>query len=625
MKRIGKEDSMLIDIQYVKPNRRLNQNDFLYIIWKDLKDGKKYLTIIEEPKMDIYFEKLEYRDHTYNKEYGRYEELERRTVKYRDIIYEIANDMGPNGLAKLQNCFSTKNYRGLREFYIYPYVYGADFDIRAWYRYKWMQYYENDKIKEISKGFMDIEVDIMEAVGDPDATYCPIDLVTVIDNETKTSYTFALTGVDYKPKDMKRFTKNQIVEENKKKLMYEHRLKEQEYYSTHIDELKMEAHKMFDESYPGFEYEFYFYTSEEKMLCHLFQLINTLKKDFIEIWNIAFDIPYIINRLKALGLDPAQVMCHKDFPVKECWFKKDNLNFQIKNKSDYFHLSSYTIFTDQMRNYAAIRKGSSELRSNRLTYIAEKEIGDEKIDYSEDGTIKTLSYNNYLLYILYNIKDVLLQYGIENNTNDLETYYITSYYNITPYESEFKQTVKLRCKQYWSYAKQNLVPGENVNAFLANYEEQREADDYDDEDEVEKPKDKFEGALVGNPKLINKFGMKLFGKRTNNIFRYTIDFDMSRFYPSCIAAMNIAPSCLIFKMILDSSQYDVRGGHIPYHGITDVQLIEDNDDSFDGDIAKEVMDNFQTRDYLSFGYKWMNLPSVNEMYDILKEELGGIV
>ena len=119
--------------------------------------------------------------------------------------------------------------------------------------------------------------------------------------------------------------------------------------------------------------------------------------------------------------------------------------------------------------------------------------------------------------------------------------------------------------------------------------------------------------------------MKLFGKRTNNIFRYTIDFDMSRFYPSCIAAMNIAPSCLIFKMILDSSQYDVRGGHIPYHGITDVQLIEDNDDSFDGDIAKEVMDNFQTRDYLSFGYKWMNLPSVNEMYDILKEELGGIV
>ena len=73
MKRIGKEDSMLIDIQYVKPNRRLNQNDFLYIIWKDLKDGKKYLTIIEEPKMDIYFEKLEYRDHTNNKEYGIYE------------------------------------------------------------------------------------------------------------------------------------------------------------------------------------------------------------------------------------------------------------------------------------------------------------------------------------------------------------------------------------------------------------------------------------------------------------------------------------------------------------------------------------------------------------------------
>ena len=623
--KIDKNNSMLIDIQYIKPNRRLKQNDFLYIIWKDLKDGEKHLSIIEEPKMDIYFEKYEYRDHTNNKNYARYDELERRTVKYRDIIYEIASDMGQSGIAKLQNCFSTMNYRGLREFYIYPYVYGADYDIRAWYRYKWMQNYDNDKIKPISKGYMDIEVDTMEATGFPDPTYCPIDLVTIIDGDTKTSYTFALTGVAYKEKNTSRFTKRQIADEADKKLKYDHRLKEQEYYKTHIDEIEKAAHEMFDESYPGFEYEFYFYTSEEKMLCHIFQLINQIKKDFIEIWNIGFDIPYYIDRLKVLGLDPAQVMCHKDFPIKECWFKKDNLNFQIKNKSDYFHLSSYTIFTDQMRNYAAIRKGGSELRSHKLTYIAEKEIGDEKLDYSEDGTIKTLSYNNYLKYILYNIKDVLLQYGIEERTKDLETYYVTSYYNITPYESEFKQTVKLRCTQYQSFAKQGLVPGENINAFLANYEEQRESDDYDDEDENKTSDTKFEGALVGNPLLINKFGMKLFGKRTNNIFRYTIDFDMSRFYPSCIAAMNIDPSCLVFKMILPSSQYDVRGGKIPYHGITDVQLVEDNDDSFDGDVAKEVMDNFQTRNYLSFGYKWMNLPSVNEMYDIVKEELGGIV
>ena len=84
--------------------------------------------------------------------------------------------------------------------------------------------------------------------------------------------------------------------------------------------------------------------------------------------------------------------------------------------------------------------------------------------------------------------------------------------------------------------------------------------------------------------------------------------------------MNIDPSCLIFKMILNADQYDIRGGDLKYRGITDIQINDHNSDSFQGDIAKEVMDNFQTKNYLSTGYKWLNLPSVNEMYRYLKSK-----
>jgi hypothetical protein len=66
---------------------------------------------------------------------------------------------------------------------------------------------------------------------------------------------------------------------------------------------------------------------------------------------------------------------------------------------------------------------------------------------------------------------------------------------------------------------------------------------------------------------------------------------------------------------MNSNQYDVRGGKLPFNGITDVQIVKENNDSFDGDVAKEVMDNFQTRDYVSTAHKWMNLPSVNEVYN----------
>ena len=360
------------------------------------------------------------------------------------------------------------------------------------------------------------------------------------------------------------------------------------------------------------------------MIRHVFQLIHQLSPDFMMFWNIAFDIPYLINRIKYLGGDPKDIICHPDFPNKECMFKYDNFHFQIKNKTHFFRVSDMTIYADQMVNYAAIRKGQAELRNNKLTYIAQKEIGDEKLNYEEDGTIKTLSYRNWLKYFLYNIKDVLLQYGIEDVTNDLETFYIYSYENITQYENVFKQTVKLRNFQYRDWLAQGLVPGVNVNAFVngdGNIAEEEEEDEDEDPfaESDGKPKKKgkdvgYEGALVGNPLLINHFGDLLYGKRTNNIFRFSIDMDMTAFYPSTVGAMNIYPTCLIFKMILPASQYDVRGGTIPFNGITDVQVVKENTDSFNGDIAKEVIDNFITKNYLAFAHKWMNFPTVSDVY-----------
>lgn len=626
---IPKDDAMLLDIQYIKANRREGHSDYLYIIWKEISTGEKHLQVVPEPMMDIYFEKLECRNHTYNKTFERLENLEKKTVKYKDIMFAIIDDMGDVGRQKYQSYITTGNYNGLKEFMIYPYVFGADYDVRAWYRYKWKEAFDNKKAKILTKGYLDIETDLMEATGMPDPAFCPIDLVTLIDDSTSTAYTFALIGVGSENKSnldgLNRLSPELREKEIEKQQDYARRLEQQEYWSEHPDELINEAHKMFDENYPGMEYKIYFYKDERKMLIHLFQLINSLKLDFIEIWNISFDIPYIMERGTHLGLDPKEFMCHPDFPIKECWFKKDTINFQVKNKADFFHLSSYTIFTDQMINYAAIRKGRQELRSNKLNYIAKQELRDEKLDYSEEGDLRRLSCKDWLKYVLYNIKDVLLQRGIERRTTDLDTYYLTSYANLTPYESEFKQTIKLRNVQYNSFLRQGFVPGENVNSFLFNTAE-READDYDDEDDEDentKSKDsKFEGALVGNPLLISKFGMELFGSKTNSIFEYSIDMDMSRFYPSCIGAMNIEPSCLIFKCKLDPSQYDVRGGDIPFNGITDTQMVKTNSDSFETDVAKEFFDNFQTRNWLTLGNKWMNMPSVNDVYEKLVEKLG---
>lgn len=606
--KLNKNNAMLLDIQYINKNNE----DYLYTIWKDLDTGEKNLSIEKNPTRLIYFEKPEFRNHKYNRNYARLDEVYPVEVKERDKIFRIAEEIGDEGKNFIKQCFNNRNYRALNDIHLYPYVFGSDIDIRVYKRLQWMNQYDNDRPKHLSLGFLDIEVDIMEGTS-VDPLYNPVDLVTLIDVDKKQSYTFALTGVDYKSPSKKPTTRIEIEEEEEKKKLYSSRLNQQDELINNPEILQKAIHDKFDESYDGYDYNIYFYQNELKMITHLFQLINTLKLDMIEIWNIEFDMPYLHDRIRALGGDPVEIMCHKDFPLKECWFKADKNHFAIKNKNSWFYISSYTIFIDQMRNYAAIRKGQSELRSNKLTAIGEKELGDSKLDYSEVGTIKTLSYKNYLMYILYNIKDVLLQTGIEGRTGDADTFYSNSYLNITPYPEVFKQTIKLRAVQYKSFLSQDLITGNNINIHNSNFDKSSS----EDEDE-----DTFEGALVGNPLLIDNFGIKLYGKRSNSIFKYSIDFDMSRFYPSVIEGFNIDPSTLIFKMILDSNQFNVRGGELKFKGITDCHILKSNDDTFTGDISKEVMDNYQTGNIITFGHKWLNLPSIESMNKKIRKQLG---
>ena len=592
-----KENAMLWDVMYTPPSKADGTPDKLMVVWKDLDTGQKYLNVTDSPSMDIYFTKPEFRNHTYNKNYESIDRLERRRVKYRNIPYEIADEMGVDGQAIIQRARDTKNFSALRELHFYRYAYATDFDVRAWYRIKWKEMFDNERIKPIDKGFLDIEVDGLLHKGMPTPQTCPVNAVTIINQKTKESYTFLLMTPDEFRLNKPNMTEEDFAYERRINEFYDMQRAEQQRMMDNPGEFIQELHEAFDTTYGYLDYNIKFYKDERKMLVHIWQLINMWKLDMIGIWNMPFDIPYILERMEFLGLDPKEYACHPDFPVKRCYFKKDDRNFNVENKSDFFYLTSYTLFVDQMVLYAATRKGGTKLRSYRLNYIADRVLGDKKIDYSEDGSIKDLAYKAFRKFVMYNIKDVLLQYGIEDAVNDMDAYYIASYSNATPYESVFKQTVKLRNVQYLYFLEQGLIPGNNINIFNKS---NAKAESEDDDD------DSFEGALVADPKYNDYIGLDLYGKPSNNIFELVIDMDMSAFYPSSIMAMNIDPSCLIFKTIVSSSQFVKQ--EVGYNSF--IMLPEDED------IGKDVFDNIQTGNVLYTGHKWFNLPSFE---DVLKE------
>lgn len=274
---------MLTDVQYTKQDKKNKIPDYLYLIWRDLETQEKYLNIIPNPEMTIYFEKKELRTHDYNKSYARLDEVEPKKVRYADIPTAIAEDwLGKDGAIRyFQNIRETNNWGALSNLFLYPYVFGADYDAMSFYRIQWIRNLNNSMPKKLHKGFLDIEVDSIDIPGMPTAEMCPINAVTLIDDWNNDVYTFLLIHSEFKPQGK--------PSDEARLRLYNKQHEDQDDMIEDLDEFNDELHKMFDESYGKLNYHQYFYTDEAKMLVHLFQLIHKLKLDFIGIWNMSFD------------------------------------------------------------------------------------------------------------------------------------------------------------------------------------------------------------------------------------------------------------------------------------------------------------------------------------------------
>ena len=488
---------MLNDVIYHKPKADNEYKDVLNIIYTDTRNGEKKLINIVEPEVEIYFTKDDLQNHSYNKAFEYLDNVDRHVVKYKNVIAYIAKHSDDSTKKKYYE-YKQSNWRAMKNIHQYRYVYGSDIDIEALYRIYWDLLVEKTRPKDfninkkITKAFMDIETDIIDLDHFPLPGECPVFMNSLFDQETMTMYTFLL-----------RNPKNPLIEK----------------FEKEIDRVQKRLHDLFDESYGKIDYQIYMYDREVDLITDIFNLINKLKRDYLMIWNMDFDANFLVARLEKLGKDPVETICHKDFKNHEVYYYKDRHNFNVPNRGDYFFTSTYTKFIDQMILYGALRKAQSTQRSFKLNAIALKEVKDTKLDYSESSDMKHLPYIDYELYVIYNIKDVLLQYGIERRTSDLNSLYTRTLMNVTPINKAFKQTVFLKNRGYLEYLLMGLIMGNNVNVDYAAPPKEEKGQG--------KKEIRFAGALVGDPELNGHTGALILGHRSKYVFKYVIDMDFN--------------------------------------------------------------------------------------------------
>jgi len=151
--------------------------------------------------------------------------------------------------------------------------------------------------------------------------------------------------------------------------------------------------------------------------------------DVVTGWNIEFfDIPYLVNRItRILGYDRAEELSP--------WRILDEVNNSYIDDISQCYILAGISTLDYLQVYKKFSFKNQE--SYKLDFIAQVELGERKIDYSEYGDLQSLYKNNYQKFIEYNIHDVDLVYRLDEKLNFLSQIFTIAYETLTNYLDAF--------------------------------------------------------------------------------------------------------------------------------------------------------------------------------------------
>lgn len=640
---------MPLNIYYSEGSRTQWHDDFIDIVFKDMDTGKKYVETILNPEMEVWIVKPEFRTFNYIANLIEKPKCYPIRVHYKTRYSEVGKHL---------KCSSDQAKYS-------PYVCGLDVKIDHFYLMEFIKEYHNEKRKVLSMGFLDIENDILQCDGFPTPGEAPISAVTYIDVSQKQVYTICLRtcNVPHVPESHKNYEKYKSLRA-KFESMFEH-------FETHIPEFIEEMHQSFDEDFGELGYNILIAPDERELLKMLSEIIRLCQNDYVFIWNAPYDVQNIFSRPANIGIDANDLIIDPAFYgeydaddepeapfvkntkganlVRRIQFVEDNNPVVFKRK----HLCrSFTFpsFECQMRVYTGIRSGMGKLPSSKLNFVARRELKNEKLDFAEEGNMKYFLYTNLWKYFKYNIKDVLLQYGIDKKTNDSATFYSMIYDNaVFPSEIFTSTQVLLNSIRMFVFDyKKGYVLGSNRHKLypnqITNYEamiadffavgdtsvgdsDDPDDDDYDDDDgefsdydtsEFEeddsnstdpKKRKKFKGAYVMTPEHMSPSGFTLLGKLRQYIHNFCIDMDIGAEYPSAIIITNCSNDTLVAKVFFENPA-DIT---IPIYKEFRMTPEEKKEYTVDKDKGAYLTEVYSEGDMLNFGRIFLNLPSTTSI------------
>ena len=245
------------------------------------------------------------------------------------------------------------------------------------------------------------------------------------------------------------------------------------------------------------------FSDEYTMLSDFIEWWSTNTPDVVTGWNCEFfDFPYLAGRLERIvgeklmkRLSPWGLVTQQEVFVQG----RKNLCMDIGGVSvlDYMRLYKWS-------------PGTPNQESFRLDYIAQQELGQQKLDHSEFETFKDFYTHGWQKFVEYNIIDVELVDRLEDKLKLIELALTMAYDAKVNYQDIFYQVRLWDCIIYNYLKKKNIVIPPK---------------------EGQKKDEKYAGAYVKEP---------IAGR-----YDWVVSFDLNSLYPHLIMQYNISPETLL--------------------------------------------------------------------------------
>ena len=251
----------------------------------------------------------------------------------------------------------------------------------------------------------------------------------------------------------------------------------------------------------------YVYCETEAILLRcMLNFIHNASPDIISGWNSeGFDMPYIINRT-------ANVLDESDAkqlsPVNNIYsrmvtgaFGREQQRWYITGVSCVDYLDVYKKFSVGLRE------------SYKLDAIAERELGDRKVDYGNTN-LSALADDDWQTFVEYNVQDVNLLVKMEDKLRYLELLRMLAYTGLTNIESAMGTLSVITGATIIKARSKGLV----VPTFIKDHTNAA----------------KYEGAYVGEPQ--------------RGFQHDVVSFDANSLYPNTLISLHLSPETKVGKI-----------------------------------------------------------------------------